>query len=179
MSSQGVPQVGSLKNVTNKYCLCSSTFVSAFGFVGFILFFFSSGSENKGYQCQMGRGAASMESATGWGHSSAMTEEYYLYCRIHKLLHIYIYNYIYTVFKYIHYIVYILSQWFLDLPKTPEKKNKHIRIPTTDGFSNQKITVTSPKTRWLSIARSKDSAKDPLREHRGVPSSTVGFKANA
>ena len=39
VSSQGVPQVGSLENVTNKYCLCSSTFVSAFGFVGFILFF--------------------------------------------------------------------------------------------------------------------------------------------
>ena len=28
-------------NVTNKYCLCLSTYVSAFGFVGFILFFFS------------------------------------------------------------------------------------------------------------------------------------------
>ena len=28
-------------NVTNKYCLCLSTNVSAFGFVGFILFFFS------------------------------------------------------------------------------------------------------------------------------------------
>ena len=27
-------------NVTNKYCLCLSTYVSAFGFVGFILFFF-------------------------------------------------------------------------------------------------------------------------------------------
>ena len=40
-SSQGVPQVGSLESVTNKSCLCSSTFVSAFGFVGFILFFFS------------------------------------------------------------------------------------------------------------------------------------------
>ena len=26
-------------NVTNKYCLCLSTYVSAFGFVGFILFF--------------------------------------------------------------------------------------------------------------------------------------------
>ena len=25
-------------NVTNKYCLCLSTYVSAFGFVGFILF---------------------------------------------------------------------------------------------------------------------------------------------
>ena len=37
-SSQGVPQVGSLESVTNKSCLCSSTFVSAFGFVGFILF---------------------------------------------------------------------------------------------------------------------------------------------
>ena len=29
-------------NVTNKYCLCLSTYVSAFGFVGFILFFFFS-----------------------------------------------------------------------------------------------------------------------------------------
>ena len=38
VSSQGVAQVGSLENVTNKYCLCSSTYVSAFGFVGFILF---------------------------------------------------------------------------------------------------------------------------------------------
>ena len=38
VSSQGVPQVGSLENVTNKSCLCSSTYVSAFGFVGFILF---------------------------------------------------------------------------------------------------------------------------------------------
>ena len=38
MSSQGVPQVGSLENVIDKYCLCSSTYVSAFGFVGFILF---------------------------------------------------------------------------------------------------------------------------------------------
>ena len=28
-------------NVTNKYCLCLSTYVSAFGFVGFILFFFT------------------------------------------------------------------------------------------------------------------------------------------
>ena len=27
-------------SVTNKYCLCLSTYVSAFGFVGFILFFF-------------------------------------------------------------------------------------------------------------------------------------------
>ena len=27
-------------NVTNKYCLCLSTYVSAFGFVGFILFLF-------------------------------------------------------------------------------------------------------------------------------------------
>ena len=27
-------------NVTNKYCLCLSTYVSAFGFVGFIFFFF-------------------------------------------------------------------------------------------------------------------------------------------
>ena len=26
-------------NVINKYCLCLSTYVSAFGFVGFILFF--------------------------------------------------------------------------------------------------------------------------------------------
>ena len=26
-------------NVTNKYCLCLSTYVSAFGFVGFILFY--------------------------------------------------------------------------------------------------------------------------------------------
>ena len=33
VSSQGVPQVGLLENVTNKFCLCS-----AFGFVGFILF---------------------------------------------------------------------------------------------------------------------------------------------
>ena len=38
MSTQGVSQVGSLENVTNKYCLCSSTYVSAFGFLGFILF---------------------------------------------------------------------------------------------------------------------------------------------
>ena len=38
VSSQGVPQVGSLENMRNKYCLCSSTYVSAFGFVGFILF---------------------------------------------------------------------------------------------------------------------------------------------
>ena len=37
VSSQGVPQVDSLENVGNKYCLCSSTYVSAFGFVGFIL----------------------------------------------------------------------------------------------------------------------------------------------
>ena len=29
-------------SVTNKYCLCLSTYVSAFGFVGFILFFFGS-----------------------------------------------------------------------------------------------------------------------------------------
>ena len=27
-------------NVTNKYCLCLSTYVSAFGFVGFMLFFY-------------------------------------------------------------------------------------------------------------------------------------------
>ena len=40
VSSQGVPQVVSLGNVTHKYCLCYSTCVSAFGFVGFILFFF-------------------------------------------------------------------------------------------------------------------------------------------
>ena len=39
VSRQGVPQVGSLENVINKYCFCSSTCVSAFGFVGFILFF--------------------------------------------------------------------------------------------------------------------------------------------
>ena len=39
VSSQGVPQVGSQENVTNKYVLCYSTYVSAFGFVGFILFF--------------------------------------------------------------------------------------------------------------------------------------------
>ena len=39
VSTQGVSQVGSLENVRNKYCLCSSTYVSAFGFVGFILFF--------------------------------------------------------------------------------------------------------------------------------------------
>ena len=38
VSSQGVPQVGSMENVTNKYCLCSSPYVSVFGFVGFILF---------------------------------------------------------------------------------------------------------------------------------------------
>ena len=37
--TQGVSQVGSLENVRNKYCLCSSTYVSAFGFVGFILFY--------------------------------------------------------------------------------------------------------------------------------------------
>ena len=35
VSSQGV---GSLENVTNKYCFYSSKDVSAFGFVGFILF---------------------------------------------------------------------------------------------------------------------------------------------
>ena len=40
VSTQGVSQVGSLENVRNKYCLCSSTYVSAFGFVGFILFSF-------------------------------------------------------------------------------------------------------------------------------------------
>ena len=28
-------------NVTNKYCLCLSTYMSAFGFVGFILFWWS------------------------------------------------------------------------------------------------------------------------------------------
>ena len=39
VSRQGVPQVGSLENVIYKYCFCSSTCVSAFGFVGFILFF--------------------------------------------------------------------------------------------------------------------------------------------
>ena len=39
VSTQGVSQVGSLENVRNKYCLCSSTYVSAFEFVGFILFF--------------------------------------------------------------------------------------------------------------------------------------------
>ena len=43
VSSQGVPQVGLLEIVTNKYSiilnLCFSTYVSAFGFVGFILFF--------------------------------------------------------------------------------------------------------------------------------------------
>ena len=38
VSTQGVSQVGSLENVRNKCCLCSSTYVSAFGFVGFILF---------------------------------------------------------------------------------------------------------------------------------------------
>ena len=40
VSSQGVPQVGWLQIVTNKYYinLCFSTYVSAFGFVGFILF---------------------------------------------------------------------------------------------------------------------------------------------
>ena len=40
VSTQGVSEVGSLENVRNKYCLCSSTYVSVFGFVGFILFFF-------------------------------------------------------------------------------------------------------------------------------------------
>ena len=40
VSTQGVSQVGSLENVRNEYCLYSSTYVSAFGFVGFILFFF-------------------------------------------------------------------------------------------------------------------------------------------
>ena len=39
VSSQGVPQVVSLEHVTNTYCLCYSTSVSAFGFLGFILFF--------------------------------------------------------------------------------------------------------------------------------------------
>ena len=39
VSRQGVPQVGSRENVINKYCFCPSTYVSAFGFVGFILFF--------------------------------------------------------------------------------------------------------------------------------------------
>ena len=46
VSSEGVPQVVSLENVTNKYCqycVCSSTYVSAFGFVGFILFSFDLG----------------------------------------------------------------------------------------------------------------------------------------
>ena len=38
VSRQGVPQADSLENVTNKYRFCSSTYVSAFGFVGFILF---------------------------------------------------------------------------------------------------------------------------------------------
>ena len=32
--------------MTNKYCLCLSTYVSAFGFVGFILFFFNSHSHS-------------------------------------------------------------------------------------------------------------------------------------
>ena len=40
VSRQGVPQVGSLENVINRYFFCSSAYVSAFGFVGFILFFF-------------------------------------------------------------------------------------------------------------------------------------------
>ena len=39
VSRQGVPQVGSLENVINRYFFCSSTYVSAFGFVGLILFF--------------------------------------------------------------------------------------------------------------------------------------------
>ena len=38
VSRPGVPQVGLLENVINKFCFCSSTYVSAFGFVGFILF---------------------------------------------------------------------------------------------------------------------------------------------
>ena len=45
VSTQGVSQVGSLENVRNRYRLCSSTYVSAFGFVGFILIFW----ENKGW----------------------------------------------------------------------------------------------------------------------------------
>ena len=39
VSPQGVPQVGSLENLINKYCFCSWTYVWAFGFVGFLLFF--------------------------------------------------------------------------------------------------------------------------------------------
>ena len=38
VSRPGVPQVGLLENVINMFCFCSSTYVSAFGFVGFILF---------------------------------------------------------------------------------------------------------------------------------------------
>ena len=38
------------KHMTNKYCLCLSTYVSAFGFVGFILFYFFWYSGIKGYQ---------------------------------------------------------------------------------------------------------------------------------
>ena len=40
VSTQGVSQARSLENVARKHCLCSSTYVSAFGFVGFILFDF-------------------------------------------------------------------------------------------------------------------------------------------
>ena len=35
------------KHMTNKYCLCLSTYVSAFGFVGFILFCFFNVDENR------------------------------------------------------------------------------------------------------------------------------------
>ena len=49
VSTQGVSQVGSLENVRNKYCLCSSTFVSAFGFVGFILFFCGKNNSEHGF----------------------------------------------------------------------------------------------------------------------------------
>ena len=41
VSTKGVSPVGSLASVKNKCRLCSSTYVSAFGFVGFILFFTS------------------------------------------------------------------------------------------------------------------------------------------
>ena len=52
VSSQGV-QVASLENVINKYCLCSSTYVSAFGFVGFILFFSTSKMNQNGSKCKI------------------------------------------------------------------------------------------------------------------------------
>ena len=103
-------------NVTNKYCLCLSTYVSAFGFVGFILFSFLFGHLLGAYHSTVDTFASLLLTKQG---PAATTRRYAIksstvFLRMPETIpkpYIYIYIICYVLHNIV-YIIYNLSATF-------------------------------------------------------------------